>query len=610
MMILAPPRMIPQETIEQVAAANDIVEIIGSYLPLKRAGANFTALCPFHREKSPSFNVSPSRQSFKCFGCGVGGTVFKFVTLYQSIDFPTAVRQLAQRAGIAVVEENFGGQAEDQGERQSRRRLLALHAAASDWFHRNLMKTAGGQVARDYLKTRGLTQEVAARWKIGYAPENSKSCLRWAVSAGFAEQEVIDGGLAAGGEEGLYDRFRHRLMFPICNETGEVIAFSGRALATDVKAKYVNSPETPLFKKGKVLFGLHMSNRALLDAKFAIVCEGQIDLITAFEAGIRNVIAPQGTAFTEDQARLLKRKADEVVLCFDADAAGQQAAEKSLTVLLASNVNVRVATMPAGEDPDSLIRTQGADAFKARIAEAKDFFDFQIERLSAVFDLNTPRGKAQFCRRMADSVVLLTDVVLREAVVGKISARVGIAASDFRALLKKRPTSGAMQPEVDLLGAGAASGDAGTESAESFERPSIAVSNLLKVAMENEDARGWLLEQSWEELLPKIAGAETLIKVLSADLIANHLPSTAAFLAALPAQEEAFLAGLLMEKPVAQPMIVARDCWCGLEKRLLVEQLTALQGRMGLPDVSTEEVTRLQKEVLDLQRRLKDIARP
>ncbi len=454
--------MIPQETIEQVAAANDIVEVIGSYVPLKRAGANFMALCPFHREKSPSFNVSPSRQSFKCFGCGAGGTVFKFITLYENIEFPAAVRRLAERAGIPIIEEQWGRPGEDRGAGELRRRLLALHAEAAEWFHRNLMKSPAAQVARDYLKSRGLSQEVAANWKIGYAPDAWEACLKWAAERGYNREVVVQSGLAKWSNDdedtpplrrAARDRFRHRLMFPITNELGETIAFSGRILVDDPKApKYVNSPETPLFTKGKVLFGLHKAKRALLEAKFAIVCEGQIDLITAFEAGVQNVTAPQGTAFTDQQARLLKRQVEEVVLCFDADAAGQKAAESSLPALLEANVSVRVATMPPGEDPDSLIRTQGAEAFKERIAAAKDFFDFQIDRLEHVFDLDTPRGKTQFSREMAESVALLTDNVLREAVVGKVSARLGVSANDFRALLKKpRPARAARRASVDLL---------------------------------------------------------------------------------------------------------------------------------------------------------------
>ena len=390
--------MIPPETIEQVAAATDIVEVINSYVPLKRAGAMWKARCPFHQEKSPSFNVNPARQMFKCFGCGVGGSVFKFVTMFTNIDFPSAVRMLAERAGIAIVEEHFG-RPEERGAGELRRRLLALHGEAAAWFHRNLMKSPAAEHARAYLKSRGLTGEAAARWQIGYAPNSFDACLNWNTERGFRKEEAIKSGLVKLKDEPdpsveltdqflrkarAYDRFRDRLMFPICNETGEVVAFSGRVLTPDAKAaKYVNSPETPLFTKGKVLFGLHMAKPALLEAGFAIVCEGQIDLITAYEAGIKNVTAPQGTAFTDQQARILKRHVEEVVLCFDSDPAGQKAAERSLAALLEANVTVRVATMPPGEDPDSLIRTYGVAAFAERIGAAQDFFDFQIERLSA-----------------------------------------------------------------------------------------------------------------------------------------------------------------------------------------------------------------------------------
>ena len=400
-------------------------------------------------------------------------------------------------------------------------------------------------------------------------------------------------------------------MFPITNDLGEVIAFSGRILVDDKKSpKYVNSPETPIFTKGKILFGLHRAKRAMLEAKFAIICEGQIDVITVFEAGVQNVTASQGTAFTHQQAVLLKRQADDVVLCFDADAAGQKAVESSLPALLEANFNVRVATMPVGEDPDSLIRTQGADAFRKRIEAAQDFFDFQIERLGAVFDLKTPRGKTQFSHRMAESVALLTDNVLREAVVGKVSARLGMAAADFRALLKKRPSGGARRPAVDLLASATAEDADAEEAGDGFEKPSVAVANLLKLALENEEARGWLLEQAWEELLPKISGGEFLMKALAATLNVRTLSSVAAFLATLPPVEEAFLTGLLMERPAALPMRVARESWRDLESRLINERLISIQGLQNDSGLSAEENVRLLKEVLDLTLRLKDIARP
>ena len=612
--------MIPQETIEQVAAANDIVELIGSYVPLKRAGSTYKACCPFHQEKTPSFNVNPGRQMFKCFGCGVGGGVFKFITLRENIDFPSAVRRLAERAGIAIVEEGYGSSEEQRGAGDLRRRLLALHAEAAAWFHRNLMKEPGAQHARDYLKKRGLSAEVAARWQLGYAPDSFDALRTWGESRHFKHEEMLKGGLVKVSDkpEGIqgrparpYDVFRDRLMFPICDEAGSVIAFSGRVLQAEAQGgKYVNSPETPLFNKSKVLFGLHMAKKELIDLGFAIVCEGQIDLITAYEAGIKNVIAPQGTAFTEPQARKLKRYVEEAVLCFDSDAAGQKAAERTTPLLLEANLTVRVVSMPPGEDPDSLIRGQGVMAFAERIAGAQDFFDYQIERLSGTLDLRTPRGKAEFSQRMAEWVSLITEPMLREGVVGKVSARLGVSAQDFRLLLKKRPQGRYKLGPADFRADGApGAGPAQEPAAAAFEKPSNSVVFLLRLALENEEARAWLLAQPWRELLPQVGGTELLVKALAAEIDVRDLAETSAFLATLPAAEESFLTGQLMEKPFPQPMTVARDSWHDLVRTQLKGRITTLESRMRLPDVTAEETTRLQKEILDLQLGLKDIAR-
>jgi DNA primase len=611
------------ETIQQVIGATDIVAMIGGYAPLKRAGARYRALCPFHREKSPSFYVDAGRQRYHCFGCGKDGDAIRFVMEYENLDFPSAVRRLAERAGIAVVEEQGGaGQGEDRHSGEQRQRLLALHAEAADWFHRKLMKTRGAQVARDYLKTRGLTAEVARRWQIGYAPPEWDALLQWARGRGYTPEEILLSGLAKAKDEEaaaapnaqtrMYDRFRDRLMFTICDDSGRPIAFSGRVLAADAKAaKYVNSPETPLFTKGKVLFGFHQSKRAVLEAGFAIVCEGQIDLITAFEAGVTNVIAPQGTAFTDKQAHLLGRHVEEVVLCFDADAAGQQAAERSFPVLLENNFTVRVATMPPGEDPDSLIRGKGVEAFTERIAAAQDFFDFQIERLSKVFDLNTPRGKSQFSRRIAESVGLMTDAVLRDAVVAKVTARLGIAPEAFRVLLKRAPRANRAESTPDLRGGEQTESDerAATAAASSFEPPPRAVAHLLCLALENAEARAWMQAQPWRDQLPAVPGGELLARTLAGDFQPEDTASVNVFLSTLDPVEEAYLSGLLMDKPFPQPMAVARDCWLGLEKASLQERIGALQSRMRLPELSPEETTQLQKELLDLKQRLNDIAR-
>jgi DNA primase len=611
--------MIPPETLAQVAAANDIVDIIGERLQLKRAGSTYNALCPFHREKSPSFKVDPTRQTFHCYGCSAGGSVFKFLMLLDNKDFPTVVRELAERARIAIVEDDWGGASESAGRITGdiKRRLLALHKDAAAWFHRTLMKSPQAAAAREYLQGRHLNMEVAARWQLGYAPAAYDACLQWGTANGYQPDELTLGGLLKAPEpeenapaRRAYDRFRDRLMFPICNEQGAVIAFSGRVLDPAASpAKYLNSPETPLFTKGNVLFGLHMTRAALLETRTAVVCEGQIDLITAFEAGVENVVASQGTAFTEKQAILLGLKADHVVLCFDADSAGQQAAERSLTHLIAANLSVRVAVMPPGEDPDSLIRHHGAAAFQERIAAARDFFDFQIDRLASLFDINTPRGKAQYVQRMAESVSLITDHVLQEAVVGKVTARLGLAPADFRPLLKRRPR-GPRRPEADLTGPGQRENDAPAEPAERFEKPPTAVALLLKLSLEHEEARAWLRQQPWRERLPHIAGAELLLRALEAEVAPAQAASINAFMAGLPGEAEAFISSLLQEKSFPQPMAVVRDGWCGLEKGLLKERRTALESRMRLPELSVAEQTELQKEILDLQRRLQDIAQP
>ncbi|HMJ65298.1 MAG TPA: DNA primase, partial [Candidatus Binatia bacterium] len=340
-------------TLEQIRAASDVVDVIGSYLPLKRAGANFVTLCPFHKEKSPSFNVNPHRQIFHCFGCHKGGDVFTFVREYESITFVEAVKRLAERASIPLVLDKTPGQEQARFLKDT---LLEMHEQIARRWQAALQNDAAGQIARDYLHKRGVSDEAAQLFRIGYAPDSWEDTVNWAKSKGYEVATVERAGLVIRNEETgrHYDRFRGRLMFPICDEQGRVIAFSGRVLSGDEKtAKYVNSPETPIFTKGKVFFGLDKSKRAILDSGFAIICEGQLDLIACYMAGVRNIVAPQGTAFTSDHARILKRYINEVVLCFDSDTAGQAAAARVQESLLASGLSVRVVTMPAPHDPDS-----------------------------------------------------------------------------------------------------------------------------------------------------------------------------------------------------------------------------------------------------------------
>ncbi len=604
--------MIPEQVIEQIAAANDIVDVINGYFPLKRAGAVYKALCPFHREKSPSFTVNPARQTFKCFGCGAGGTVFKFVELYENVHFPEAAKRLAARRGIRFEDEPLS--AEEDARHRMKSRLLALHAAAAEWFHRILLKSEAAQHARNYLKSRGITAEVAKSWKIGYAPESWDALSQWARSKGYYDAELIASGLVTSKESEepnrptrYYDRFRDRLMFPICNDIGEVIAFSGRVLSAEAfGGKYVNSPETPIFTKGKVLFGLHKAKRALIDSGTAIVCEGQVDLITAFEAGVRNVTASQGTAFTENQASILKRFVKEVVLCFDSDAAGLKAAEKTLEPLLDVGLSVRVATMPEGHDPDSFIRSEGGEVFAARIAGARDFFEFQVERFAASPEFTTPRGKADFARKMAEGVSLISDAVLREAVIQNVSARLEIPAAQFAALLKRSNRPAKQEWKHDAAQEGE------PPSTPPLPPMSNTIRILCRLALVNEDTRQWLLARKWEALLAELTDGEILACILRGRFNPAEPASLSTFIATLPPAEQAAIADLLAESlpEVADPLPIVTDCWRDLERRALQNRRDIATARLRQPGLSLEEEMKLQKQVLDLTQRLTHITRP
>jgi DNA primase len=591
---------IPSQTIEQIAAANDIVEVIGSYFPLKRAGANFKALCPFHQEKTPSFTVSPQRQTFHCFGCGVGGSVFRFVMDYEHVDFPSAVRKLAARVGITLIEERGPSGAEDR-QHEARRTLLQLQGEAAAWFHENLIRKEFAEPARKYLKERGITAEIAKRWRLGYAPDDWDAFGSWARGRGYEMQKLIASGLVktkedADGTPGQrsYDRFRDRIMFPICNDVGEVIAFSGRVLKEkEGAAKYLNSPETPIFRKGNVLFGLDKTKRALIEANCAIVCEGQLDLISLFEAGITNVVAPQGTAFTENQARVLKRFVNEVVLCFDADAAGKKAAERSLEALLQNDLIVRVVEMPAGEDPDSLVRREGREEFEKRIASAHDFFDYWIEREAAATDLNSLGAKMQLARKLAETVSHVHDRTMRGQVVNKASARIAVPAADFETLLPKRTRqhvseSIRRQSEISLV-------------------PPHDIAILCLLALRSEEAREFLCGQNWREVLAQIPGTELLVRILESELRPDNAASLNALMATLSPEEERLVSSWLLQKT---PPNVPAVPWLRLRQASLRRQLQVAEGRMKLLGLSTGDVVNLQKQILDLQEQLRDLSQP
>ncbi len=405
--------MIPERTVEEVAYRNDIVEIIGSRVALKRAGSSWKGLCPFHQEKTPSFHVNPQRQTFHCFGCGAGGDVFKFVMTQEGLDFVSAVRSLAARAGIVIEEERGTGPS------GLRKELQKLHSEVAAKYHQTLLKSPTAEGARAYLESRALTKQTIADFQIGYAPDTWDSVLNWALKKKVSLDRLVESGLVVerrddAGKVSHYDRFRDRIMFPIFDAQSRVVGFSGRTMSKDHQgAKYVNSPETPLFQKGRILYGMHMARAAILKARQALICEGQIDVIRCHQAGFAHAVASQGTAFTDEQVALLKRCTDSVLLVFDGDEAGREAAVKTGRAFIGAGMAVRVARLPAGEDPDSFIRKNGAEAFRKAIDDAVSAVSFHLEVLGTREDLRKEAGAMRAAREVVKTVVLSPNAVQR-----------------------------------------------------------------------------------------------------------------------------------------------------------------------------------------------------
>jgi DNA primase len=446
---------------------------------------------------------------------------------------------------------------------------------------------------------------MAKRWQLGYAPDEWDAFGIWARAKGYEQRDLLASGLVKTrdqndiqGGQSAYDRFRGRIMFPICNDLGEVIAFSGRLLQDEPgSAKYLNSPETPLFRKGNVLFGLHKSKRALIEANCAIVCEGQLDLISLFEAGIRNVVAPQGTAFTENQARILKRFVDEVVLCFDSDAAGAKAAERSLNALLQNDFVIRIVELPQGEDPDSLIRGEGNEQFEKRLVNARDFFDYVIDREIASADLNSMGAKIQAARNLAETVSRVHDPVLRGEVVNKASARLGVAPADFESLLAKHTRA-----------AGPAVISSSLENHAPAPPHDIAMLCLL--ALRDGPACNFLRAQRWREILEQVPDADILIRILESKLQPDDTASVNMFMAGLSPEEERLLSSWLLQKAPMATETVVEKWWQGICQSVVRRRLETAKNRIKLPRLSTGEVVNLQKQILDLQEQLHEFSRP
>lgn len=588
---------IPEETLQQVLSATDIVDLIGRAVKLRRAGTNFVGLCPFHTEKTPSFNVSPSRARYHCFGCGAGGDAIRFVMEHDGLSFVEAVKRLADSAGIRIEEEVWDANAEKAA--KQRAAMLKAHKEIAEWFHKLLMKHTCAEEARKYLKSRGITAEVAKNWQIGYAPAAAPMLRQWAAEHKFGQNLLVECGILAMSEERAeaYPRFRHRLMFPIRNDNGEVIAFSGRLLDPDAKAaKYLNSPETPLFSKSKVLFGFDKAKRAISKAGQAVVCEGQIDTLMVHEAGFQNVVASQGTAFTEFHARTLKRHADEVILCFDSDTAGYKAAERSFQILAPTGLNVKVAALPAGEDPDSLIRKQGPEVFAALLAGAKDFLDYQIEAAGSRRNMDEMRERVKFAEEMAANIRLLDSPVARETAIQRVAIRLGIPDTTIRKLTTAgpRPTKAPGNENLPAQRPGRSVLDSQDKTA----------ALLCRMALADAEVLHWLRASGRDSILRDLPGTELLALVWRGQFDPLDTNGLNTFLAGLDRDDEAALTQLMFQPAPPVGREEAEHALRALEITQMQMAKQRLQSQLKKPDLSAEDAAEMHREIMALHREL------
>jgi DNA primase len=396
------PNYLPEDFIEEVRVANEITDVLSEYLTLKPKGKNYFGLCPFHNEKTPSFSVDPEKQLYHCFGCGAGGNVFTFIMDQERLDFIDSVKFLAQRKGIPLPGSIESPQ--DEETRKHKEQLYRLNREAALYYHENLL-SHHGRHALEYLKSRGIDQRIIKTFGIGYAPKSWDSTKNYLLSKGFDKQLLTETGLILEKNQREYDRFRDRIMFPIIDHRDRVVGFGGRVL-DDSAPKYLNSPESPIFNKGSVLFGLNLARKRRPIESFIIV-EGYLDVITLHRFGIYNGVASLGTALTPDQARLMRRYAQNIYTAYDGDTAGQKATLRGLDILKSVGCNVRVIVFPKGMDPDDILVNHGIEYFNKLMNNAMTITDFKLDRLQAQYDLDNQEEKVEFTTK---AVRILTDV--------------------------------------------------------------------------------------------------------------------------------------------------------------------------------------------------------
>ena len=605
---------ITQECVARIKDSADIVELLSKYLQLRRAGNSWKACCPFHSEKTPSFHVNPARQTFHCFGCGVGGDALKFIMMFENLDYPTALRRLADMNGIPVIEEEENP--EMARLRRMRARVVEANTLATDYYHRKLCRDAGAAHVREYLKQRGFGIEIARAWQLGWAPPDFRELEQIARSQNMDDRLLAEAYLLGRGQRGLYPVFRDRLMFPIHNVRGEVVGFSGRVIRADQDPrKYVNTADTAAFHKGELLFGLYKATGPIGKAGMCVVvCEGQLDVIACHEkADIRNAVAGLGTAFTDEHARILRKYAKKAILCYDGDNAGIKASEKTFRKLAAAGLEVYHASLPPGEDPDSLIGSRGPEALREAIDTARPYLEVRVGQELTLIQ-GDANARAALIPRMADLAAEITDRNRRDVAVADLATRLNTGLEGLRetveGIIRTRKESPQTAPAEQQWEPGE---EEEFSAAPMQEAPRkvipITLHNAIRdtifLAAVSAEAQALLLEriEELQEPIRWLSGGVVLQRFMEVLPTPGNPEVWQDFLQNLPPEQSAALRNMEIT-PVDIPNIMATvETTCSnAALAALKAHVDQLRSQVNTPGISWQEAAPLMQEMNELQK--------
>ncbi len=601
---------IPDDTLQEIRVRTDIVGVVGSYLPLKRSGANHLGLCPFHGEKTPSFNVNSVRQFFHCFGCGVGGDVYSFLMRIEGLSFPEAAKRLAERAGIVL--ELTPPTPQQQEQQRERERLAPICEEACSYYAQQLLVSPAGETARRYLQERGYGQETAKRFRLGYALPGWDGLVRHLAEKGYDADYARQLGLIRPGKQGRgdYDLFRGRLIFPIFDRSGDPVAFGARVLDGSLP-KYINSPESPLYHKGKILYGLYQAREEMRRSGEVIVVEGYFDQLALTRAGFGQSVATCGTSLTEEHARLLKRYSKRVLLLFDADSAGRRATFRAMEVLLREGVPALVVTLDQGEDPDSYIKRAGSKGFAERLATARPALELFMEETLAVVG-DSVEGRARGIEEILSRLKLLTSEIERDLYLQQLAQRSGLGLDQLR-----RQLGGSTPPpRQEPLAAPRQSPHLG----RSQQTPPPVAPAARRAPPRNKPHQDWLLALMIAHAEAREAVTQEGIEMLFSDPLRQKLATQfldaapvegkidcEPLFAQLPDEQKSVLSAILMqdEKSFAEePEALLRGCLAAVKREVLQRRSRELPARIA-GATNDEERRSLLEELAEVNRQIK-----